>query len=160
MLTSSLSTSHAPQRLAVVDDHGIIRGVFLTLIEDTPDLIMSWMAPSLNEARASLSKDRPDFLVCDVWLPDGNGFDFVREALTLAPDLPVLMVSAHNDKTYPEQARAAGARGFISKAASLEQLLEAISTIQQGGQWFSGSSAGRGATAHGLEDEVLYQRTA
>ncbi len=160
MLTPSSPASHAPQRLAVVDDHGIIRGVFLTLIEDTPDLVMSWMAPSLGEARASLRKDTPDFLVCDVWLPDGNGFEFVREALAIAPDLPVLMVSAHNDKTYPDQARAAGARGFISKAASLERLLEAISTIQQGGQWFPGISTGRGTAAHALEDDALYHHSA
>ncbi len=143
MLTSPSSSSPAPQRLAVVDDHGIIRGVFLTLIEDTPDLIMSWMAASLTEARQSLQRDTPDFLVCDVWLPDGNGFDFVREALQASPGLPVLMVSAHNDKSYPEQARAAGARGFISKAASLEQLLEAIAAIQQGSQWFPTLTSGR-----------------
>ena len=46
------------------------------------------------------------------------------------------MVSAQEDLSYPARAAAAGARGFIPKEASLEQLIEAVNTIQQGGQWF------------------------
>jgi DNA-binding NarL/FixJ family response regulator len=130
----------ARQRIAVVDDHAIIRGVFLTLVEDAPDLLMAWTASSLAEAAEKLRWDAPDFLVMDVGLPDGNGFDFIPEVLNLLPHLPILMVSADEDKTYPERAAAAGARGFIAKEASLELLLEAVSTIQQGGKWFNHTS--------------------
>jgi len=157
MLTPPSSTSLPPQKLAVVDDHGIIRGVFLTLVEDTPELTMLWMAPSLSEARENLRRDKPDFLVMDVWLPDGNGFEFIRETLEFAPDLPVLMVSAHNDKSYPEQARACGARGFISKASSLEQLIEAITAIQQGSFWFYGAATAKAPEPRGREDEAVVQ---
>lgn len=157
MLTEPPPTSPLPQQLAVVDDHGIIRGVFLTLVEDTPDLMMSWMAASLAEARENLRRDTPDFLVMDVWLPDGNGFDFVRETLEHSPDLPVLMVSAHNDKTYPAQAKAAGARGFISKASSLEMLIEAITAIQQGSHWFYGTATAQAPGGSSHDEAVLAQ---
>lgn len=126
----------APQRLAVVDDHAIIRGVFLTLVEDTSDLTMAWMASTLAEARAKLERDVPDFLVMDVELPDGNGFEFIREVIERLPTLPVLMVSAQADRSFPQRAQACGAKGFIGKAASLERLVEAVSAIQQGGTWF------------------------
>ena len=124
-------------RLAVIDDHAIIRGVFVTLVEDAPDMTMAWTASTLSDARNKLQQDRPDFLVMDVTLPDGNGFDFLVEALTIAPDLPILMVSAQGDDSFPEKAESRGARGFIAKEASLEQLLEAVTTIQEGGRWFN-----------------------
>lgn len=123
-------------RLAVVDDHAIIRGVFVTLVEDAPDMIMAWTASSLAEAADKLRWDIPDFLVIDVGLPDGNGFDFTTETLSRVPNLPVLIVSAIEDHSYSDRAAACGARGFIAKESSLEQLVEAVNTIQQGGKWF------------------------
>jgi len=134
--STSIESQNPPQRLAVVDDHAIIRGVFLTLVEDTPDLVMAWMASSLGDARSKLLRDVPDFLVMDVELPDGNGFDFILEVLAQFPRLPVLMVSAQEDRSYPSRAKTSGAKGFIGKAASLERLVEAVNTIQQGGEWF------------------------
>lgn len=125
-----------PLRLAVVDDHAIIRGVFVTLVEDAPDLVMAWTASTLSEARDKLRQSPPDFLVMDVNLPDGNGFNFTREVLRDLPSLPILIVSAKEDRSYPERAAACGARGFIAKEASLEQLVEAVCVIQQGGRWF------------------------
>jgi DNA-binding NarL/FixJ family response regulator len=135
--TTSTPLLGAPLRLAVVDDHAIIRGVFLTLVEDTSDLSMAWMASTLAEARAKIANDAPDFLVMDVDLPDGNGFDFIMEVLKQQPRLLVLMVSAQEDRNYPKRALACGAKGFIGKASSLERLVEAVSTIQQGGEWFT-----------------------
>jgi DNA-binding NarL/FixJ family response regulator len=134
--TSPISTPKARVRLAVVDDHAIIRGVFVTLVEDAPDLNMAWTASSLAEAADKIHWDVPDFLVIDVGLPDGNGFDFTMEVLNRVPHLPVLIVSAEDDPSYLGRAAACGARGFIAKEASLEQLVEAVNTIQQGGQWF------------------------
>jgi DNA-binding NarL/FixJ family response regulator len=133
---TSTSSPTSRLRLAVVDDHAIIRGVFVTLVEDAPDLIMAWTASSIAEASEKIRWDAPDVLVMDVGLPDGNGFDFTSEVLTRLPNLPILMVSAQEDKSYPGRAAAAGARGFIPKEASLEQLIEAVNTIQQGGEWF------------------------
>lgn len=131
-----MSSPHARLRLAVVDDHAIIRGVFVTLVEDAPDMTMAWTASSLAEASDKLHWDIPDFLVVDVGLPDGNGFEFTTEVLNRVPQLPVLIVSAEENKSYPDRAAACGARGFIAKEASLEQLVEAVNTIQQGGSWF------------------------
>lgn len=136
--STDTAPQNMPQRLAVVDDHAIIRGVFLTLVEDASDLIMAWMASSVAEARAKIERDVPDFLVMDVELPDGNGFDFISEVLAQLPHLLVLMVSAQEDRSYPQRAITCGAKGFIGKAASLERLVEAVNTIQQGGDWFKG----------------------
>ncbi|MDB6006797.1 MAG: bacterial regulatory s, luxR family protein [Prosthecobacter sp.] len=123
----------------MVDDHAIIRGVFVTLVEDAPDLIMAWTASSLADAAEKLREDAPDVLIMDVGLPDGNGCDFTAKILTRLPNLPILMVSADEDRSYSDRAAACGARGFIAKEASLEQLVDAVGTIQRGGQWFAGA---------------------
>jgi len=135
----------APPRLAVVDDHGIMRGVFLTLMEDSPEFSVAWLASSITEARECILRDLPDLLVMDVGLPDGNGFDFVREVLRLTPQLPVLMLSALEDKSYPDRARGCGARGFIAKNTSLNVIVDAVSCILKGGSWFSQNSTNRPA---------------
>jgi two-component system nitrate/nitrite response regulator NarL len=99
-------------------------------------MIMAWTASSLAEAAEKIRGDIPDFMVMDVGLPDGIGFDFAAEVIRTLPHMPILMVSAEEDPEYPGRAAASGARGFIAKEASLEQLLEAVTTIQQGGRWF------------------------
>jgi DNA-binding NarL/FixJ family response regulator len=134
--SAAVNSSTTQLRLAVVDDHAIIRGVFVTLVEDAPDMIMAWTASSLAEAAEKIRGDIPDFMVMDVGLPDGIGFDFAAEVIRTLPHMPILMVSAEEDPEYPGRAAASGARGFIAKEASLEQLLEAVTTIQQGGRWF------------------------
>lgn len=124
-------------RLALIDDHAIIRGVFVTLVEDAPDLAMAWTSSCLQQGRERLRTDPPDFLVLDVNLPDGNGFEFAGDILQEFPNLPVLMVSAFEDRHHAIRAEACGARGYIPKEASLDQLVEAIKAVQHGGRWFT-----------------------
>jgi DNA-binding NarL/FixJ family response regulator len=69
-------------------------------------------------------------------LPDGNGFDFAAEMLQITPSLPVLMLSALDDKSYPDRARKCGAKGFISKSTSLNLLVEVVNSILGGEEWF------------------------
>jgi DNA-binding NarL/FixJ family response regulator len=140
MLFLESPTQHAQQRLAVVDDHGIMRGVFLTIVEDSPDYVVAWAAGSLAEARECIRRDPPDFLLLDVSLPDGNGFDFATELLQIAPNLPVLIVSALDDPSYRHRARKSGAKGFISKSTSLTPLVEVVNSILEGNEWFAMTS--------------------
>lgn len=127
----------ATTRLAVVDDHSIIRGVFATLAEDASELSMIWSASCLAEARRQVQRTVPDLLVMDVNLPDGNGFEFVKELRKDLPDLSVLMISASHDAGYARQARECGAKGYLVKYSSVERLVEAMSAIQHGGSWFA-----------------------
>ena len=128
-----------PLRLAVVDDHAIIRGVFATLAEDDAELVMAWTASTLSEAWMKIQRETPDFLVMDVNLPDGLGFDFVAEVLQALPDLPVLMISASEDTSFQKRAAECGARGYLAKVTSIEKLVEAMHAIQHGGRWFLGA---------------------
>lgn len=118
-----------PVRVAVVDDHSIMRAVFSAIVEDAPDLDLAWSAANLAEARPFLASEEPGLLILDVSLPDGNGFEFTQEILLRHPNLPVLIVSAEEDETFKQRARACGARAFLSKDVSPEEVLKAVHMI-------------------------------
>jgi DNA-binding NarL/FixJ family response regulator len=119
-----------PVRVAVVDDHSIMRAVFSAIVEDAPDLDLAWSAANLAEARPFLDSEEPGLLILDVSLPDGNGFEFTREVLARHPGLRILIVSAEEDETFKQRARACGARGFLSKNVSPDEVLRAVHTIR------------------------------
>ncbi|HYJ32705.1 MAG TPA: sigma-54 dependent transcriptional regulator [Candidatus Binatia bacterium] len=79
-------------------------------------------AATVAEARAKL-RDSFDFILLDVWLPDGNGLDLLRESLAADPDAVVIMMSGHATIDAAVQATRLGAFDFLEKPLSLERLL-------------------------------------
>ena len=123
-------------RVAVVDDHSIIRAIFKSLVDDDPGLELIWSASCLAEARRMLASARPDLLIVDVSLPDGNGLDLAREALILQPHLRILVVSSHAGAANARLALKSGARGYVAKSSAPENISEAIDAIRTGGTYF------------------------
>lgn len=123
-------------RVAVVDDYSIIRAVFKSLVDDDPELSLIWSASCLAEARSHLARNVPDLLILDVSLPDGNGIDLAREILASLPHLKVLIVSSHEGTAQAEAALACGAKGYVAKSSSPEDLVGAIDVIRKGGTYF------------------------
>ncbi|HSJ04791.1 MAG: response regulator transcription factor [Verrucomicrobium sp.] len=127
--------------IAVVDDHSIICAVFRSIAEDAPDLTFAWSAGTIAIGLESLHRQQPGVLIVDVNLPDGNGYDLIHQALNHYADLKILMVSTHEETIYAERARDAGARGYVNKNTSPDELLEAIYAIRSGATYFNPSVA-------------------
>ncbi|MDZ4286825.1 MAG: response regulator transcription factor [Prosthecobacter sp.] len=126
-----------PVRVAVVDDHSIMRAVYRTLVEDAPDLDLAWSASTAKEARMHLERDDvPDVVIMDLTLPDGSGYELTREFLQRYPGLPVLVVSAHHDRSYAQEAFECGARGYLVKDSSPHELLHALEAVRSGESYF------------------------
>jgi CheY-like chemotaxis protein len=124
-------------RIAVVDDHSIMRAVYRSLVDDSPELEMAWSAASIKEARLHIERDdAPDVMIMDVTLPDGTGYEMVKEVLVKYPTVPILMVSAHEERTFVAQAVECGARGYLVKDSSPAELMDALETVLSGETYF------------------------
>ncbi|WP_081892452.1 response regulator transcription factor [Verrucomicrobium sp. BvORR106] len=123
--------------IAVVDDHSIICAVFRSIAEDSPGLSFAWSAPDVRQGAAALKRELPGILVVDVNLPDGSGYELARQTLQEHRHLKVLVVSTNEGRVYSEQAYKAGARGYVNKNTSPDELLHAINTIRSGGTYFN-----------------------
>jgi DNA-binding NarL/FixJ family response regulator len=118
-------------RILVVDDHAIVRTGLRRLLKDRKVEIAE--ATSGEEALAALGPPLPDLVVLDLNLPALGGLELLRRMLRLHPELRILVFSQHAEAIYAAKALEAGARGFVSKNALPEELLDAIDAVLAGG---------------------------
>src|SRR5689334_2217963 len=100
-----------PRTVFVVDDHPIVRQGLVQLIEQEPDLKVCGEAADVKEARASLSKVVPDIVILDLSLRDSDGLELVKDIRSKYQQLPVLVLSMHDESIYAERLLSAGANG-------------------------------------------------
>lgn len=120
-------------RILLVDDHPLLRQGLAQTIEAEPDLEVVAQAGDAEEALAVFDGAAPDLVVTDISLPGMNGLELLKNLLTLHPDLPVLVVSRHDEELYAERAVRAGARGYVSKLAAGDDIVTAIRRVLRGG---------------------------
>jgi DNA-binding NarL/FixJ family response regulator len=129
----------APRRrkVLIVDDHPIVRQGLRLMIDLEPDLVVCGEAQSEREARTAIRELLPDVVVVDISLAQGDGLELVRDAHAQHPELPMLVLSMHDELIYAERMLAAGASGYIMKHAASDQLLVALRKVLAGGIYLS-----------------------
>tara|TARA_B100000614_G_C14489717_1_gene470196 strand:- start:373 stop:1023 length:651 start_codon:yes stop_codon:yes gene_type:complete len=120
------------RRFLVVDDHPVFRQGLVALIQSNPRYVVSADVGTSEEALAALDADQPDIALVDISLNDENGLDLVRTIRSSHPDVPVLIVSMHDESIYAERALKAGARGLVMKHEDPGEVLAAIRTVLEG----------------------------
>lgn len=124
-------------RLIIADDHAILRQGLRDLVAHTDDLTVVAEACDGHETLA-LSRSQPaELLILDIALPGMRGLEVLEAMHTSGIELPVLLYSMYPTAQYSEAARRAGARGFVSKSADTDELLDAIRRILAGGTYFA-----------------------
>jgi DNA-binding NarL/FixJ family response regulator len=139
----------APRRVLIVDDHPIVRQGLRRMIDPEPDLAVCGEAQSEREARTAIRDLAPDVVIVDLSLSQGDGFDLVRDVHAQRPELPLLVLSMHDEAIYAGRLLAAGASGYIMKQAASEQLLIALRRVLDGGTYVSEALAGQPGVREG-----------
>jgi DNA-binding NarL/FixJ family response regulator len=133
------TTQTEVRRVLVVDDHPVVRQGIKLMINAQPDLTVCGEAHNEQEARRLVRELKPDALVVDLSLDQGDGFNVVRDAHAHFPDIRVLVLSMHDEAVYAERLLAQGASGYIMKQAATEQLITALRAVLRGERFMSES---------------------
>lgn len=136
-----MNTPDAPhdrkKRIAMVDDHTMLREGLQQLIDSQADMACCSTAANTQDALRNLEREKPDVLAVDISMPGRNGLELIKDALALYPDLPILVISMHDESFYAQRVLKAGARGYVMKDADSATLLLAIRTVLAGGTYVS-----------------------
>lgn len=126
-----------PIRVLVVDDHKIMRDGIRAILKAAGDFEIVAEAESGLDAVQMVKKVRPDVIMMDINLSGMNGIEAATEMLRSNPDLRIMMLSMYDDEHSVVTALKAGARGFVLKRASDQDLVNALRTVAQGGTYLS-----------------------
>jgi DNA-binding NarL/FixJ family response regulator len=116
-------------RIFVVDDHPIVRQGLSLMINQEPDLAVCGEAEEAHHALQEIAASNPDIVVIDISLNGPDGLDLLKMLRLRAPDLPVLILSMHDESVYAERALRAGANGYIMKQEATDKVLVALRRI-------------------------------
>jgi DNA-binding NarL/FixJ family response regulator len=117
-------------RLAIVEDHPALADGLATLIRGSSDVDVVGTAADLASASELIEREAPDVVLCDIALAhDDDGFDLVRH---FAPRPAFIMLSVASYPSYHARAVDLGAMGYLSKMATVEQILDAIRAVAAG----------------------------
>ena len=127
----------APRRIVLVDDHPVTREGVRVLIDQESDLTVCGQADSAPAALQLIQKLQPDLAIVDITLKTTSGIELLKNVKAILPDLPVLIMSMHDESLYGERALRAGAKGYIMKHEASERILVAIRSVLEGDLYLS-----------------------
>jgi DNA-binding NarL/FixJ family response regulator len=130
-------------RVFLVDDHALFRaGVRAELDSITDEIEVVGEAGSVGEAVAGIGHHRPDVVLLDVHMPDGGGAEVLRQVRTALPDVVFLALSVSDAAEDVIAVIRAGARGYVTKTISSQELVRAVVRVSEGDAVFSPRLAG------------------
>ena len=128
-------------RIAIADDHEIVRNGLIMLIDQEKDMEVQVEASSYTELILQLKKVSVDLLILDLNLGDKNGIESIENVSNLFPTLPILVLSTYPEEPYAVQTFKAGASGYLNKTVISSELIKAIHKITAGKKYISESLA-------------------
>jgi two-component system invasion response regulator UvrY len=123
-------------KVLLADDHSIVLDGLRRIIEACEDMeVLAEASDGIRALEAAL-KTRPDVAVIDISMPDIDGLELINRLLSHYPDLPIVVLTVHEDRQYMYRAVQAGAMGYITKRSASEQLVQALRKVQSGKRFF------------------------
>jgi DNA-binding NarL/FixJ family response regulator len=122
----------AKRAVFVIDDHPIVREGLVQLINREADLVVCGHAEDAYGALKAMESLKPDIAVADISLKGVDGIELIKNLKMRIPDLPVLVLSIHDESLYAPRALRAGARGYIMKQEATENVLVALRRVLNG----------------------------
>jgi DNA-binding NarL/FixJ family response regulator len=129
------------KRIFLVDDHPLVREWLTNLIHQQPDLAVCGETESAPAALSSIATAQADLVIVDINLKNSSGIELIKDLKKLHPEVPVLVLSMHDESLYAERVFRAGARGYVHKRESAHKMIEAIRRVLEGKMYVSEKTA-------------------
>jgi two-component system invasion response regulator UvrY len=121
-------------KILIVDDHGVVREGLARLLGVHFDVEIC-EAAGVESGLDVYQKEQPSLVILDLNLEGPGGLEMLRRLLAVDANAKVIVFSMHHEPVYAVRALRAGARGYVSKSAPVEELLTAVRTVSSGGQY-------------------------
>jgi DNA-binding NarL/FixJ family response regulator len=121
----------------LVEDHPMFRERLATVISKRGDMAVCGEADNVNDALRCAESLHPDIAIVDITLRGSNGLDFLKDLKARGIELPVLVLSMHDEAIYAERVLRAGARGYITKYEASTEVMAAIEQVLNGEVYLS-----------------------
>ena len=126
-----------PYSIVLVDDHKIMRDGIKAILERSEEFLVTGEAENGTEAVRLVKQDQPDLVLMDIGLPGLSGIEVTTEVRRHSPRTKVVILSMYDDEHSVISAIRSGARGFVLKKASDNDLVDALRTVAKGGSYLS-----------------------
>ena len=113
----------------------MVRQMWSTLFEEMPEVTITGESGSLAEAIEMVKQQQPDVILLDINLPDASGLEAVPYILKTSPHTKIIAVSMHNQAAYARQMLELGARAYVTKNSSPDEMFEAVKVVMEGGEY-------------------------
>jgi len=123
----------ARKRIYLVDDHAVVRSGLAELLNQTDPFTVCGGSATAEEALQQIPRAKPDLVLVDLALERTSGLDLVKDLKIRMPQLPVLVLSMHDEAIYAERCLRAGAKGYVMKHEAIDELRAAIRKVLEGG---------------------------
>ena len=122
-------------RIIIVDDHEMIRKTWKMILQQNEDLDIIFECSNGEEAIEAAERLLPDVILMDINMSPVNGFEATRKITQLLPNVKIIGLSINNEPTYARNIMQLGAKGFVTKNSSSNEMIEAIQTVYRGGNF-------------------------
>lgn len=140
-------------KVLVVDDHDLVRAGIRRMLDDIPGIKVVGEARSGEDAVRLAKETRPDVVLMDVKMPGIGGLEATKKLLRIDRDMKVLVVTVCDDDLFPAKLLQAGASGYLTKDASMDEMVQAIRAVHSGQRYISPSVAQQLAFKHITDKE-------
>jgi DNA-binding NarL/FixJ family response regulator len=124
-------------KVLLADDHSIVREGLRRVLEDCNEIKVIAEAADGETAFDQAIEKKPDVAVIDISMPGMDGLEVVTRMSSYCPEIPVLILTMHDEEQYVIRAIEAGAMGYVTKQSAPEQLVAAVKKIHEGGRYLT-----------------------
>lgn len=121
-----------PINVIIVDDHDLVRKTWRMLLHNQGPINVIKECSSGNEAIYEATASDPHIILMDINMTPVNGFEATRKILQAAPHIKIIGISINNQPSYARNMMQLGARGFVTKNSSREEMIKAIHEVMHG----------------------------